>query len=258
MHEIINFFVGFISTTIGAVSGIGGGVIIKPVLDMLGQYDISSIGVLSSLTVFSMSVVSLWRNFKNKVKIDINRTVSLAIGSIAGGIIGDYLFTIFLNTVSSEILAQKIQSIILLVLMLIILTLYTNEDKIKGLKIQNIFACIVAGVILGIVSSFLGIGGGPLNVIVLMYILGMNTKEAAINSIVIIFFSQSSKLTSILLSKGFKSYNLEVAIYMIIGGILGGYIGSNLSRVLKNNQIKNIFKYCMVVIICFNIYNIIK
>ncbi|MCH1969832.1 hypothetical protein [Romboutsia hominis] len=65
--NIIYFLVGIIATTIGAISGIGGGVIIKPVLDTLGNYDISTISILSSFTVFSMSIVALLKSIKIKL-----------------------------------------------------------------------------------------------------------------------------------------------------------------------------------------------
>lgn len=257
MNELIYFIVALISTTVGAISGIGGGVIIKPVLDMLGHYDIASIGVLSAFTVFSMSVVSLGKNIKNKVKLDGKRTITIAIGSILGGVIGKEGFQIFLNILSNDILAQKIQSVILFLLMLTVLILY-SKDNIKGFKIESISICFIVGLILGITASFLGIGGGPLNVIVLMYILGMDAKLSAIHSIFIIFFSQGSKLITILFSEGFLGYNLEVLVYMVVGGILGGFLGSNFSKNMKREDIKKLFRLCMILIMCFNLYNIIK
>lgn len=258
MNSIIYFLVGIISTTVGAISGLGGGVIIKPVLDMLGKYDISTIGVLSAFTVFSMSAVSLGKNIKNKVKLDGKRTITLAIGSILGGVIGKQNFSIFLSVLNNDLLAQKIQSMILFLLMIVVLVLYIKEDDIEGIKVENIIICFIVGLILGMISSFLGIGGGPLNVIVLMYILGMDIKSSAIHSIFIIFFSQGSKLLTILFSEGFSKYNLEVVIYMILGGILGGFLGNNLSKYMKKENVKSLFKYCMILIICFNLYNIFK
>lgn len=258
MNVLIYFLVGLISTTVGAISGIGGGVIIKPVLDMLGNYDIKTIGVLSAFTVFSMSIVSLGKNIKNKVKIEGKRTISIAIGSILGGVIGKQLFGVFLNILNNDLLAQKIQSITLFLLMLIVLILYLKEDKIKGFKIESLSICFIAGLILGITASFLGIGGGPLNVVVLIYILGMDAKVAALHSIFIIFFSQGSKLVTILFNEGFSGYNLEVLIYMIVGGIIGGFLGSSFSKTIKKEDVKKLFKYCMILIMCFNFYNIIK
>lgn len=258
LMNIIYFLVGIIATTIGAISGIGGGVIIKPVLDTLGNYDISTIGILSSFTVFSMSIVALSKYIKNKVKLDGKRTVSLAIGSIIGGVLGKSLFTLFLEVLNNDLIGQKIQSTILFILMGTVLILYIREDKIKGFIVNNILFCALVGIILGIISSFLGIGGGPLNVIVLMYILGMGTKESSIHSIFIIFFSQGSKLLSVLLSGGFGGYNLEVLPFMVAGGIMGGFIGSYLSGKMDKKNIKKLFTYTMILIMCFNFYNIIK
>lgn len=285
---IIYFLVGICATTIGAISGLGGGVIIKPVLDMLGHYDISTVGILSSFTVFSMSVVSLGKSIKNKVKLEGKKTIALALGSILGGVIGQKIFVIYLKIIGNELRATKIQSSILFVLMLIVLILYIYDENIKLIKssIKNkinnneniahngcenmyeievsynsskdIVMCMVSGIMLGMISSFLGIGGGPLNVIVLMYLLDMDAKRSSIHSIFIIFFSQGSKLISVLFNQGFGNYNLEVLSYMIIGGISGGFLGSYLSNKMDKSKVKNIFIYCMIFIICFNLYNIIK
>ncbi|WP_270940863.1 sulfite exporter TauE/SafE family protein [Romboutsia lituseburensis] len=284
--SIVYFLVGLVSTTVGAISGLGGGVIIKPVLDMLGNYSLPTIGVLSSFTVFSMSIVSLGKSLKNKVKLEGKKTICLATGSILGGFIGKYLFSIYLKVINNNIIAQKLQSIILFLLMFIVLLLYINDKKINTYKgiikdqeknlsnlksnkdneyeyyslnnKNNLIKCLIYGIVLGSISSFLGIGGGPLNVVVLMYMLDMDVKKSAIHSIFIIFFSQGSKLLSISLAEGFGVYNLEVLIYMILGGVSGGFLGSYFSNKIDKNKVKNIFIYCMVLIIIFNFYNIVK
>ncbi|MCD8352587.1 MAG: hypothetical protein LUC93_18445, partial [Planctomycetaceae bacterium] len=64
MRELLYLAIALCSTTAGALTGMGGGVIIKPVIDLVGHYDAASINALSSLTVLIMSVVSvarLWR-----------------------------------------------------------------------------------------------------------------------------------------------------------------------------------------------------
>lgn len=49
---LIYFLVALLSTICGSIDGLGGGVIIKPVLDFLGDYNIETIGVLSASTIF--------------------------------------------------------------------------------------------------------------------------------------------------------------------------------------------------------------
>lgn len=68
--ELIYFVVVWIATTAGALTGMGGGVIIKPVLDVIGEYDAATIGVLCSCTVFTMSIVSIHKQVRQKAKIE--------------------------------------------------------------------------------------------------------------------------------------------------------------------------------------------
>ena len=49
-------------------------------------------------------------------------------------------------------------------------------------------------------SSFLGIGGGPINLVVLFYFFSMETKTAAQNSLYIILFSQITSLLTTLIT----------------------------------------------------------
>ncbi|HBG5346526.1 TPA: hypothetical protein KQG29_003979 [Clostridioides difficile] len=59
--NVILFSIAIFATIIGAITGIGGGVIIKPVLDLIWVFDITTISVLSSFTVLLMSIVSAYR-----------------------------------------------------------------------------------------------------------------------------------------------------------------------------------------------------
>ena len=51
------FGVSFLASIVGAICGIGGGVIIKPVLDAFGVLDVSAISFLSGCTVLAMSYI---------------------------------------------------------------------------------------------------------------------------------------------------------------------------------------------------------
>ena len=67
-------------------------------------------------------------------------------------------------------------------------------DKTKLTPARILVSYVVIGVFLGIISSFLGIGGGTSNVAVLFFFFSMEAKEAAKNSLYIIIFSQISSI----------------------------------------------------------------
>ena len=56
MQYIIYFILALLATTVGSLTGMGGGVIIKPLMDVFGGYDVQTIGVISSITVFTMAI----------------------------------------------------------------------------------------------------------------------------------------------------------------------------------------------------------
>ncbi|MGG5462050.1 sulfite exporter TauE/SafE family protein [Clostridium sp. B9] len=253
---IIYFGVALLSTIAGSMAGLGGGVIIKPVLDFLGDYNISTIGLLSSFTVFSMAFVSIIKQIMYKSKIDIKNTGALAIGSVLGGLIGQYWLTVVLNNVSSNIVSV-VQSSILALLLTFVYIYMNNKGRFKSYNVDNFLFSIILGLILGFIAAFLGIGGGPINVAFLTIFFSMEAKNAARDSVIIILFSQGSKILSVALGSGFASYDLSMLGYMVIGGILGGLIGSKFNRKFSNEVIIKVFNTVVAMIIALNIYNII-
>ena len=248
---ILYFFIALAATVIGAMTGLGGGVIIKPLLDFLGDYNLPTIGVLSSFTVFSMALVSIIKQIRYKVKIAF-----IGIGSIVGGVLGNKIVNILLMFLS-EALVTIIQSLTLAILLIIIYIYMNNKEKFKSYKVSNSIACILIGILLGSLASFLSIGGGPINVCVLALFFSMNTKEAAINSIITILFSQGSKLFTVITTQGLKPFDLTMLPYMIIGGIVGGIIGASLNKKFNSEVILKVFNIVLIALIILNIYNVI-
>ena len=60
--SVVVFLVSFLASTVGAVCGIGGGVIIKPMLDLLHIGSVQTISFLSGCTVLSISSYSVIKN----------------------------------------------------------------------------------------------------------------------------------------------------------------------------------------------------
>ena len=107
MNYLLYFLISIFSTTLGALTGMGGGVIIKPVLDMIGSYDVETIGVLSSCTVLAMSVVSVGRHMIQRTRIDFSTALPLAFGSVIGGLLGQTMLKNIIGATSSTIRSQS-------------------------------------------------------------------------------------------------------------------------------------------------------
>lgn len=251
-----HFIIAFSASIIGAISGIGGGIIIKPLLDTFGFFEIAAITFLSGCTVLSMSGVSLL--LIRRTEVSINKKIGglLAGSGIAGGISGKFLFNLLLQRTSAPDTVQVVQASILIALSLGVLIFTANKRRIKTYDFSNLFICIIIGFLLGFTGAFLGIGGGPINLLVLYFFFSMDSKTAAINSLFIIFFSQLASLLLTIFSGRIPDFSLPVLIFMIAGGVSGAFTGAVISKRLSNSSIDKLFMVVLVMIIALCVRNI--
>jgi len=255
--EFLYLSVALFSTTIGALSGLGGGVIIKPVLDAASPFDAATISLLSSFTVLSMAMVSTVRQYHSGVSFEGKKSLWIVIGSVMGGISGKFLFSLTVGALNNPSLVTAIQSAILALLLLLVL-FYLRGKNIRSLHIHNNLIVILSGFLLGLIASFLGIGGGPFNVVLLTLLFSMDSRAAAAHSILIILFSQSAKLITVMADGGFAGYDLSALFYMIPGGVAGGLLGAWLNRRLERATIQILFRTVVFMIILLNLYNFLR
>ncbi|RWZ50169.1 sulfite exporter TauE/SafE family protein [Halobacillus fulvus] len=253
---VLYFLIGLFATTLGAITGIGGGVIIKPVLDAIGTYDVGTISALSSATVFAMAVVSLLRNSQSRQDFQLKTTFLLALGSIVGGTGGKAIFNELLSRIGNTDGVTLVQACLLV--FLLILILINRVKDFPSYQLRRPVIIFSVGLILGGFSAFLGIGGGPLNVAVLIFVFSMGIKAAAIHSILIIFFSQLATLITISFTTGFGVLDMSMLGYMIAGGVIGGFIGSSLSKKIESGYVDLLFKLALVGIILINLSTIMR
>lgn len=251
---IILFFVCLIACIIGAISGIGGGIIIKPILDSLNIMSMSTLNFLSGCTILSMSIVSLYRN-KN-VKLNFAIPIFLGIGASVGGIIGKQLFDIVGKNFDNSIVGF-IQSILLFIINIFILFYMFIKYKLKSKKIKSKIITIILGCLLGIISSFLGIGGGPINIAVIYYFYSLEAKQTVLSSLIVVFFSQLSSLI-LTFCIGTPIFEYTSLIFMCLGGVFGALIGSKISKNMDNDKTQKFFISVLFFLIIINIYNIKK
>ncbi|MEY8462884.1 sulfite exporter TauE/SafE family protein [Streptococcus merionis] len=252
MIGLVYAFIIILANSIGAVSGMGGGVLIKPIFDLLGYHSVASISFYSAVAVFTMSIVSTYRQVKNGIVISWAKVFWIALGSLLGGYAGNAVFGYLLAVFGANV-TQLIQ-IILTVLTLVFALIY-SLFQLKQFQLKQWYWFVVCGTVLGFLASLLGIGGGPINVSLLMLMFSLPIKEATVYSICTIFFSQLSKLATIAITGGLVHYDLMILIYVIPAAIIGGFLGAQLSKLLPAQKITQIFRAVIVLVILLNLYN---
>lgn len=250
------FLVGFLASTAGAICGIGGGVIIKPVLDLLRPGNVSAISFLSGCTVLAMSCYSVGHSLlSGKKSVSLDTGTPLAIGAAAGGLLGSRLFSAVRGMFEDQNRVGAVQAACLALVTAGTLLYTIKKDRIPAHPVSGRTPCVLIGLALGCMSSFLGIGGGPINLLVLYFFFGMDTRTAAANSLYIILFSQLANVLTVLLT-GAPPFRWQTLVLMVLGGIGGGAAGRYLNRKLDDRAVDRLFIGLMVLIIGISLFNV--
>lgn len=135
------------------------------------------------------------------------------------------------------------------------------KDKLRiGLRSPIIY--LLAGLFLGTVASFLGIGGGSLNTALLMMLFSLYIKEAAFCSLSIIVASQGAKIIMSAATGSFAAVNsplmLATLCCMVVAGVAGGFLGSILSSKCSEKTVVRFFYGVQAVILIISIINIVS
>ncbi len=102
------------------------------------------------------------------------------------GVVGKQLFQLLRSIVNMDTVVGMVQSMILGLLILATHIYVRIKDRIPT---KDIWGSLVSGCIgaaFGVLSAFLGIGGEPMNLAMFDYFFLMDTKQASINSILIL------------------------------------------------------------------------
>lgn len=109
---------------------------------------------------------------------------------------------------------------------------------------MQILFYIIWGVIAGVASGFLGIGGGIILVPVLGLIFGLTQHQAQGTTLALL-------VPPIGLLAALRYYfdgnvNLKIAIFVCLGFFFGGYIGATLVRSVPDILLRRIFGFVML------------
>ena len=250
---IVYFVVVLVACIWGAVVGLGGGVFIRPIFDVIGYHNVLNIQFISSSAIITMAIISTIKKVKDNVKIEAGTAVLVSLGAAVGGILGNLLLEYLLSVFDMEVTFQRVQMAATVVVLSISLVLTVKANLRYEIKSRGLSALL--GVFLGVVAVFLGIGGGPINVPLLMIFFGFPIKQAAAYSIVIIFFSHLSRVIIMSFTVGYSYFDLRMLAFTIPAAAIGGLVGAKFSKIFSDATVKKLFIVAILSVIGLNIFN---
>ncbi len=254
----IGITVGFLS----GMFGVGGGFLITPLLFLIGIPPAVAVATSANQVVAS-SFSGLLAHLKR-------RTVDLKMGSVllGGGLLGATVGMIafnFLKSLGQVDLAVQLCYVVFLGLIGTLMFIESVQTIRRARKAGGVVAArrrgrgwvhalpfkmrfrasnlyisaippMLVGFGVGILSAVMGVGGGFIMVPAMIYILGMPTKVVIGTSLFQIIFV-AGFTTMIHASTNF-SVDLVLALFLLIGGVVGAQFGSIFGARLKAEHLR--------------------
>lgn len=259
MIYFICYGVAFAACILGTICGMGGGIIIKPVLDATGVMSVAQVTFLSGCTVIAMSCWSVGKAvLKKESVLDLHSTPYLAVGAALGGLAGKRLFNLVAAQFAERNMAGGVQACLLFAATLLTLLYTVNKSRFCPMHIQSRAAAVGIGLLLGLLGAFLGIGGGPFNVAALCYFFSMPTKKATQNSLLIVLFSQLASTLQTIAVTGAPQVGVLLPGGMIVVAVAASEVGRRIHRSINERQAESCLQGAMVLILGISVYNAIK
>jgi len=247
--EYLKFFgIGILDGVIAGLLGIGGGVLIIPILLYITNVEVRSATAISTVQVFFASSFGALFNWLQK---NINFRYALIFG-ISSGI------TYFFGSYFTKFIPENI--IIIIYLGTVILALILFYIKKKNRKTNNspelavrrvpsqmdYLKIIPIAIIAGFSFGVLGVGGGFLYVPLLVLLFNLPLKVAIGTSLMIVLCNAIPGIIGKLLTIRFDIF---IGLAVALGAIAGSKIGTYINKKVSEKVIKIIFTILLAVII---------
>lgn len=228
---------GFVAGILGSMIGLGGGIIVVPVLTFFGFPP--TVASSSSLFAAFSNAVGSTVSYSRQKRIEYSLGLKLGLLSIPGTVLGAYI--------SSDVTPAIFKILFGLVLISSAIYIYLRkkiEAKEKNLTKQMIVFIIGASFFAGIISSFFGVGGGIIFVPLMVVGIGMTMKKAAPTSQFILLFAS---LSGIIVHSILGHTDFIQAGLLSIGAFGGGIVGARLSLDVKEQYLQILVSIVIII-----------
>lgn len=276
LNMLILIGMGVVAGFFSGLFGIGGGFLITPLLIFYNVPPAIAVGTGANQMIAS-SVTGAITHFRRRT-LDIKLGILLAIGGGVGSVIGIQIFSVLKKLGQLDLMISLLYVVLLgSIGSLMIFESWRDmvrrrqEQKVHvrlagrhnwihrlPLKMRfrtsmiyvSIIPVLAIGLIVGLLSSIMGIGGGFFMIPALIYLLRVPTSVVIGTSLFQITFVSS--FTTVLQSVTNQSVDIVLAFLLMLGGSIGAQYGTRVGRKLKAEQLRMALAF-LVLIVCMRL-----
>lgn len=225
----------------GAMLGIGGGVVLVPLLVFGFSLPLEEAVPASLMCVVASSCAAAASYVDNRLSdIRLGLTLELAtvVGAITGGLVAAYLAPAMVAVVFGLFTFY-------VALQILVLRSRREEPVAAAYKPANYPLGITGSFVAGGLSALLGVGGGPLKVPLMSYGMRVPFKVASATSNLMIGVTGAASVASYAWRGHVK---LSLVSPLVVGVLVGAYLGSRLMPRVPTAVLKKLFALVLLLV----------
>jgi len=247
--------VGMLAGVLGTLFGLGGGVILIPMLTIaygLAPAEAAAVSLVGIIAASTGGAAFFVRNKVSNIRLGMALEISTAIGAIVGAMLAVFVDGLWIIVIFAIVIAYS--GIRMALDPKTEVREQENGDssyhdlkdgREKRYTVENIKTGSAVCSVAGIVSSMTGVGGGAIKVPLMNMHMGVPIKAAAATSSYMIGITAFSGAIVYFVS---GQILLEYAGAVAVGSFLGALIGSFISRFIDGQSLKRYFSVLLFII----------
>ncbi|MFL2694149.1 MAG: TSUP family transporter [Candidatus Actinomarina sp.] len=228
------FLIGLIGGLLSGILGIGGGIVFVPLLTYFTKEDFKINTGISSLAIVFVASASAVSYLMNGIEIS-SYVLYLIIGAVIGGYLG--------SRISKLITSKNLQRMFSVLLLFAAYRMFFGTNFSSRFE-ENILLYILIGILSGLGSGLLGIGGGIIRIPLLIFFGGIGNLAAQGVSLITAIPSSVAAVIPKLRDREFIKRGIIIGIF----GIVGSIIGSNIAFALPQKTLNYAFATFLVLV----------
>lgn len=236
---------GLVVGMLSAMFGIGGGVVMVPIIRLLFQ---QAAPVASATSLFAILPTSISGVISRHKAGNINYKIGALLGA-AGAC----------TSPIGAMLASNLPGIIAMILTSVVIIITAvkqfldahrlkkeGDNSVSSQKVKGMWyylGALLLGLFIGVFSGFLGLGGGFIVVPLLCYLYGMTIKQASATSLVAIVILG---IPGVITHAIYGNINYLLGLAFILGSVPGAKLGSYIVARMSNRKLTIAFAFVLL------------
>jgi uncharacterized membrane protein YfcA len=268
LFTIVVLLGAFLAGLVGSMTGLGGGVIIIPLLTLVLGVDIHyAIGasIISVIATSSGSAAAYVKEGITNIRIGMFLEIATTVSAIFGAVITVYINPSYIAIVFGMILLFSAAMMVRkkidrsdndtsgkLALWLKLNGTYPTDEGVKKYAVHNVLGGFMMMFVAGLISGLLGIGSGALKVIAMDNIMRIPFKVSTTTSNFMMGVTAAASAV-VYFHRG--QIDPGIAMPVTIGVLVGSTLGAKILLRTKTDKLKTVFALVVTFLALQMIYN---